>query len=176
MSRSLGIITKLSTRVRRSSMPFSAWSIRRRPSKPKGLVTTPTVRMPISLAMSATMGAAPVPVPPPIPAVMNTISVSSSTLEMALRLSSADLRPTSGSLPAPWPPVSFSPIWILTVALEMARACLSVFTTMNSTPLVPVLTIRLTTLFPPPPTPITLMVTTLSGPLSSPITIIAPPM
>ena len=91
-------------------MPFSACIIRRRPSKLKGLVTTPTVRMPISLAMSATMGAAPVPVPPPIPAVMNTMSASSRALEIWVRFSSADLRPTSGSLPAPCPPVSFSPI------------------------------------------------------------------
>ena len=35
------------------------------PSKLNGLVTTPTVRMPISRAISATTGAAPVPVPPP---------------------------------------------------------------------------------------------------------------
>ena len=112
-SRSLGIITRESTLVRSSSMPFSAWSIRRRPSKLKGLVTTPTVSTPISLAMSATMGAAPVPVPPPMPAVMNTMSVPSSTLEIWARLSSAALRPTSGSAPAPCPLVSFSPSWTL---------------------------------------------------------------
>ena len=53
--------------------------------------------------MSATMGAAPVPVPPPMPAVMNTISASSRALAIWVRLSSADLRPTSGSEPAPWP-------------------------------------------------------------------------
>ena len=45
------------------------------PSKAKGLVTTPTTKMPISLAICATTGAAPVPVPPPIPAVTNNISV-----------------------------------------------------------------------------------------------------
>ena len=38
----------------------------------KGYVTTPTVRMPASLDMRATTGAAPVPVPPPMPAVMKT--------------------------------------------------------------------------------------------------------
>jgi hypothetical protein len=65
--------------------------MRRRPSKPKGLVTTATVRIFSSLAISATMGAPPVPVPPPIPAVMNTMSVSSSALEIWLRLSSAAL-------------------------------------------------------------------------------------
>ena len=110
LSRSLGMITRESTLPRRSSMPFSAWAIRRRPSKAKGLVTTPTVKIPCSLAASATIGAAPVPVPPPMPAVMNTMWVSSSALVIWLRLSSADLRPTSGSDPAPWPWVSFSPI------------------------------------------------------------------
>jgi len=39
----------------------------------KGLVTTPTVRMPSERATSAITGAAPVPVPPPMPAVMNTM-------------------------------------------------------------------------------------------------------
>src|SRR5438046_2986747 len=56
-----------------SSMPTSAACIRRTPSNEKGLVTTATVRMPISLATSATTGAAPVPVPPPIPAVMKAM-------------------------------------------------------------------------------------------------------
>ena len=44
-------------------------------------------------------GAAPVLVPPPIPAVMNTMSASSRALDTAERLSSADLRLTSRSLP-----------------------------------------------------------------------------
>ena len=112
-SRSLGMMTSESTLLRSSSMPCSAWAMRFRPSKPKGLVTTPTVRTPASRAISATTGAAPVPVPPPIPAVMNTMSVLSSALAIWLRLSSAALRPTSGLEPAPLPPVSFSPIWIL---------------------------------------------------------------
>ena len=46
---------------------------RRWPSKWKGLVTTPTVRMPISRAICAMTGAAPVPVPPPMPAVTKHI-------------------------------------------------------------------------------------------------------
>ena len=74
------------------------------------------------------------PVPPPMPAVMNTMSASSRDLAMSLRLSSALRLPTSGSEPAPWPCVSFSPIWIFWSALETASACLSVFTEMNSTP------------------------------------------
>ena len=75
--------------------------MRRLPSNLKGLVTTPTVRMPASRAMSAIVGAAPVPVPPPIPAVMKTMSAFSRLLAMLLRLSSALRLPTSGSLPAP---------------------------------------------------------------------------
>ena len=101
LSRSLGMMTRESTLPLNSSMPASACCIRRRPSKEKGLVTTPTVRSPASFAISATMGAAPVPVPPPMPAVMNTISASSRALAICPRLSSADLRPTSGLEPAP---------------------------------------------------------------------------
>ena len=54
--------------------PASACLRRRLPSKRKGLVTTPTVSAPSSLAISATTGAAPVPVPPPMPAVTKTMS------------------------------------------------------------------------------------------------------
>ncbi len=39
-----------------------------RPSKEKGVVTMPTVRIPMDLAIAATTGAAPLPVPPPMPA------------------------------------------------------------------------------------------------------------
>src|SRR5258707_306099 len=56
-----------------SAMPASAKRMRRWPSKWKGLVTTPMVRMPSSRAVLAIMGAAPVPVPPPMPAVTNTM-------------------------------------------------------------------------------------------------------
>ena len=49
----------------------------------------------------------------------------------------------------------------------MDSACLSVFTAMNSTPLVPELTILFTTLLPAPPMPTTLRVTTFSGPVST---------
>ena len=44
------------------------------PSKGKGLVTTATVRIPSSRAISATTGAAPVPVPPPMPAAIKIMS------------------------------------------------------------------------------------------------------
>ena len=112
LRRSLGMMSRESTRPSRSRMPSLAWSMRRLPSNLKGLVTTPTVRQPASRAISATVGAAPVPVPPPMPAVMNTMSASSIALAMLLRLSSAERLPTSGSEPAPWPRVIFSPIWI----------------------------------------------------------------
>ena len=48
-----------------------------RPSKAKGIVTMPTVSIPISCATSATTAEAPVPVPPPIPAVIKSICVPS---------------------------------------------------------------------------------------------------
>ena len=115
-NRSLGMTTRESTCSRRAAMPFSACSIRRRPSKAKGLVTMPTVRAPSSRAIFATWGAAPVPVPPPMPAVMNTMSASLSTLVMASRLSSAAFSPTSGLEPAPRPLVSFSPSCTFTAA------------------------------------------------------------
>ena len=86
---------------------------------------------------------------------------------MLLRLSSAERLPTSGSEPAPWPWVIFSPICSFWSALETARACLSVLMAMNSTPWVPAFTIRFTTLLPAPPTPTTFRVTTFSGPASA---------
>ena len=49
-------------------MPDSALRMRVLPSKANGLVTTAMVRIPMSRAISATTGAAPVPVPPPMPA------------------------------------------------------------------------------------------------------------
>jgi hypothetical protein len=48
-------------------MASTACFILRRPSKPKGLVTIPTVSAPSSREISATTGAAPLPVPPPMP-------------------------------------------------------------------------------------------------------------
>ena len=108
------------------------------------------------------IGAAPVPVPPPIPAVMNTISVPSRAWEMTFLDSSADFWPISGLEPAPMPPVSFSPIWILFSHLDLLRSCLSVLTAMNSTPPTPLLIMRLMTLLPAPPTPMTLILTTFS--------------
>ena len=73
-SRLFGITISVSTCLASSVTPSSAWRARRVPSKPNGLVTMPTVSAPISRAIRATTGAAPVPVPPPDPAATNTMS------------------------------------------------------------------------------------------------------
>ena len=70
--------------------------MRRLPSNSNGLVTTPTVRMPISLATRAITGAAPVPVPPPMPAVMNTMCAPSIASRMWSIASSAAALPAFG--------------------------------------------------------------------------------
>ena len=69
----LGITIKVSTDCCSSFIPSSAKRILFLPSNWNGLVTHPTVRIPLSLAALAITGAAPVPVPPPIPAVTNNI-------------------------------------------------------------------------------------------------------
>ena len=154
-SLSLGTTTSESTYFLRNLIPRSACSPLFFPSNLKGFVTTPTVRMPISLAIFAIIGAAPVPVPPPIPHVTKIISDPAMNFSRSSRFSSADFWPTSGFPPAPRPFVSFSPICILVSALLLARACLSVFTAMKVTPFMPPSIILLTALQPPPPTPIT---------------------
>ena len=73
-SREFGITISVSTSRESTSIPRSACSPRREPSNENGLVMIPTVRAPISRAIRATTGAAPVPVPPPAPAAMNTMS------------------------------------------------------------------------------------------------------
>ena len=102
-----------STCFANSAIPCSAKAMRFFPSKPKGLVTTATVKIPNSLAISATTGAAPVPVPPPIPAAINTMSAPSIALRITSRSSSAEFLPTSGLAPAPSPLVTLVPIWIV---------------------------------------------------------------
>ena len=132
--------------------------MRLRPSKVKGLVTTAIVRAPTSfLAMSATIGAAPVPVPPPSPAVMKTMSAPASAALISSRLSSADSAPTSGLAPAPRPLVTSVPMWTFTSASDMASAWASVLMATNSTPRMPSSIMRFTAFVPPPPTPTTLM-------------------
>ena len=74
------------------------------------MVTIPTVRIPISRAIFAMTGAAPVPVPPPIPAVMKIILVLVESMrESSSTLSIADRSPISGFAPAPNPSVSDTP-------------------------------------------------------------------
>ena len=155
---SFGITTNVSTFPFKLSIPLSAWDNLFLPSKVNGFVTTPIVSIPISFAVAATIGAAPVPVPPPIPAVTNTISAPLSTSATSDLLSSADCAPISGFAPAPKPLVIFSPICIFVFAFDCCKACLSVFTAMKSTPFIPDSIILFTALFPAPPTPITFIV------------------
>ncbi|SLI64949.1 Uncharacterised protein [Mycobacteroides abscessus subsp. abscessus] len=138
-------------------MPTSAWLPRRLPSNENGRVTTPMVSAPSLRAMLATTGAPPVPVPPPSPAVTKTMSAPLSTSSISSLWSSAALRPTSGSAPAPRPRVSSRPTSSLTSASLISSACASVLTAMNSTPLSPCSIIRLTAFTPPPPIPTTLI-------------------
>ena len=156
-SLSLGMTISVSTLSFIFSMPFKALTIRTFASKRKGLVTTPTVSIPISLASLATTGAAPVPVPPPIPQVTNTISAPFIAAAISSLLSSAAFSPISGFAPAPNPLVSFSPICKSLGALHSCNACLSVLTPTNSTPVMFSSTILFTALLPAPPTPITII-------------------
>ena len=156
-SLSLGITISVSTLSRNLSIPETALIIRCLASNLNGLVTTPTVRIPCSLAILATTGAAPVPVPPPIPQVTNTISAPLTAAASSSALSSAAFAPISGCAPAPSPLVSFSPIWISDGALQSCKACLSVLIPINSTPPIFSSIILLTALLPAPPTPITII-------------------
>ena len=156
-NRSLGMTISVSTLSFSFWIPCSACTERRRPSNENGRVTTPMVRAPRPLAISAMTGAAPVPVPPPLPAVMNTMSVPFTTSSISSRCDSAAVRPTSGSLPTPRPRVVSRPMSSFMSASLISNACASVFTATNSTPLSPASIIRLTALTPPPPTPMTLI-------------------
>ena len=138
-------------------MPASAICMRFCPSKLKGLVTTPTVRMSSSRATRAITGAAPVPVPPPMPAAMNTMCEPSIASEICASASSAAARPTSGRAPAPSPCVTPMPSWIRAPARFCPSACASVLATTNSTPPSSERIMLLTALPPAPPTPITVI-------------------
>ena len=153
----MGMTMSVSTFSFNLSIPCRALFIRVLDSKRKGFVTTPTVRAPCSFAMRATTGVAPVPVPPPIPHVTNTISAPFRAAEISSALSSAAFSPISGRAPAPSPLVILSPICISVGALHNCRACLSVLIAINSTPAICSSIIRLTALFPPPPTPTTMI-------------------
>ena len=92
-----------STYCSSSLAPSSATFDRFAPSKSNGLLTTPTVKIPISFATCATIGAAPVPVPPPIPAVIKTMCAPCRASAILALASTAELAPTSGRAPAPKP-------------------------------------------------------------------------
>ena len=109
-SLSFGMTISVSTLSFNFSIPDSALVIRVLASNLNGFVTTPTVRIPSSLEIFATTGAAPVPVPPPIPQVTNTISAPLMACVSSSTFSSAAFSPISGWAPAPSPFVSFSPI------------------------------------------------------------------
>ena len=156
-NRSFGMTISVSTFSLRRVMPWSACTDRRRPSNANGRVTTPIVSAPMFFAISAITGAPPVPVPPPLPAVMNTMSAPFRVSSISSACPSAAARPTSGSLPAPSPRVRSRPMSSFTSASLISRACASVLTAMNSTPLSPASIIRFTALTPPPPTPTTLI-------------------
>lgn len=64
------------------------------------------------------------PVPPPIPAVTNTKSVPAAMSAICWRLSSAALRPMSGTPPAPRPRVMVLPIVIVRAPYTRPRACM----------------------------------------------------
>jgi len=148
---------RVSTHSLSRARPSSATRRRRVPSKVNGLVTTPTVRMPISLASLAITGAAPVPVPPPMPPVTNRRSVSVSRALISSLASRAAISPTFGSPPELSPPVSFSPMWSRRGALDCISAWASVLMAMSLTPRMPSSIIRSMTFDPPPPTPTTAM-------------------
>ena len=159
--RSLLMTSSASTFFASSSTPSRALLIFFSPSHKKGMVTMPTVRMPMSLLAFAMTGAAPVPVPPPIPAVMNVILVPSSSMAlMSSRVSSAASRAFSGTLPAPSPSL---PSWMCTGTGEALSACASVLHSTKLTSCMPSLYMWFTALPPPPPTPMTLMMLTFSG-------------
>ena len=153
-SFSLSTTIRESTLSSSSARPVSAMFMRRPPSKSKGLVTTPTVRMPISRATRAITGAAPVPVPPPIPAVMNSMCAPSIASRISCTACSAASRPLSGLLPAPRP---VWPSWMVLCAALRLSACASVLAQINSTPPTAHWIMCSTALPPPPPTPITLI-------------------
>ena len=151
------MVIKESTCLFNSETPNSADFMRRAPSKVKGRVTTATVRIPISRAISAMTGAAPVPVPPPIPAVIKSISVPLINSLMRSRSSNAASLPISGLAPAPKPLVSELPNCRMFLTPIPCSACASVLAQMYSTPSMPDSSMCFTALPPPPPTPMTLI-------------------
>ena len=155
--RSFGMTMTVSHCFFNSEIPSKAYFFRIRPSHSKGVVTIPTVKMPLRFAIPATTGAPPVPVPPPIPAVTNIISALSMVSSISCRFSSTASLPTSGRAPAPKPLVRAVPTCTLISAKLFLSAWASVFRAMYSTLSKPMFIMLLMAFPPPPPTPITLI-------------------
>ena len=156
--RSLGMTMRVSTFSLRIWMPFSACMARRRPSKVNGRVTTPMVSAPRPLAISANTGAAPGAGAPTLAGGdEDHVGALEGLLDLGPVLLGGHARPTSGSLPAPRPRVSWRPMSSLRSASLISSAWASVLAAMNSTLRSPESIMRLTALTPPPPTPTTLM-------------------
>ena len=136
-----------------------------KPSKEKGVVITPIVKMPRPFESSAIIGEAPEPVPPPRPQVTKTISAPFKFSKISCLDSSADFLPKSISMPVPRPPVIFFPIKIFLMypgdpsgcPLEKYKACASVLIANSSTFCICNLAILRIVLDPEPPTPTTLI-------------------
>ena len=153
----LGMTISVSTCFFSSATPASAVRNRRVPSNMKGLVTTPTVKIPNSRAIRAITEHAPVPVPPPMPAAMKTICEPEICARISSTASSAAASPISGFDPAPSPSVRLTPSCRRCSALDATSAWASVLATTNSTPVRPAAIMLLTALQPAPPTPITVI-------------------
>ena len=134
-------------------MPFSAIFRRILPSKEKGRLTIPMLRIFNSLLISAITGAAPEPVPPPSPRVIKISSAPLSASLISSFCSSAAFSPSLGFIPVPSPWVSFLPILIFKWALVLFRSCSSVFRAISSMPSRLYLISRETVLEPAPPIP-----------------------
>ena len=110
LNLSLEITNKVSTNGFNCLIPSSACACLLGPSKPNGVVTIPTVKMPKSLQIFAIIGAPPVPVPPPIPTVIKAMRVFTSNIFLiSSNDSSVANFPTDGSAPAPKPCVKWGP-------------------------------------------------------------------
>ena len=118
---------KSSTLFFNLSVPFSALKLLAFPSNKNGFVTIPIVNIPISFAISATIGAAPVPVPPPIPAVINTKSAPDNICFISSLFSIAALSPTISFAPAPNPLVVCTPICKMLLVFDLLSVPVSVF-------------------------------------------------
>ena len=140
----------------RSCKPLWACAWRRSPSKSKGRVIRASTRAPLSRAIRAKTGAAPVPVPPPRPARRKRMSAPAQKERIFSTSSSAAARPTAGSPPAPRPWVRLAPRTNLAGVAQASRAWESVLTARNSTSVKPAWQAKPAALQPAPPRPKTL--------------------